>query len=53
MTDYGNPGKPEAFEVLYSYSPLHNVRQPKEGVQYPAMLLLTGGQPTESDAVLL
>ncbi|KAK9832937.1 hypothetical protein WJX74_002405 [Apatococcus lobatus] len=42
MTDYGNPGKREDFELLYSYSPLHNVRQPREGIQYPAMLLLTG-----------
>ena len=55
MTDYGNPSKPQDFEVLYSYSPLHNVKQPREGLQYPAMLLLTGrqaGQPTTCAAVL-
>lgn len=47
MTDYGDPSKREDFEVLYSYSPLHNVRQPRDGRQYPAMLLLTGRQAVQ------
>ena len=42
MTDYGNPDKADDFKILFTYSPVHNVRQPKNGQQYPAMLLLTG-----------
>jgi prolyl oligopeptidase len=37
--DYGSPQNPDEFEVLYSYSPYHNVR---EGVAYPATLVTTG-----------
>ncbi len=39
VSDYGSPEDPDMFEVLLSYSPLHNVR---EGVSYPATLVLTG-----------
>ena len=42
MTDYGDPDNAEDFKILHAYSPLHNVRQPKDNQQYPAMLLLTG-----------
>ena len=42
-TDYGNPDEVEAFEWIYPYSPVHNVRRPIGGTrQYPAMLLTTG-----------
>ena len=42
-TDYGNPDEVEAFEWIYPYSPVHNVRRPLGGTkQYPAMLLTTG-----------
>jgi len=37
-SDYGSPDDPEMFKVLYSYSPLHNL---KPGTEYPATLLTT------------
>lgn len=36
-SEYGSPDNPEDFPALFSYSPLHNIR---EGV-YPATLVLT------------
>ena len=36
--DYGSSDNPEEFEVLYRYSPLHNIR---EGGHYPATLITT------------
>lgn len=42
-TDFGNPDKPEEFEIIHAYSPLHNVRRPAGGSrQYPAVLITTG-----------
>lgn len=38
-SEYGSPEIPDQFEVLYSISPYHNV---KENVQYPAVLVITG-----------
>ncbi len=38
-SDYGSSGTKEGFEMLMRYSPLHNL---KEGVAYPATLVLTG-----------
>jgi prolyl oligopeptidase len=38
VDDYGDPGKPEDFKVLRSYSPYHNVRS---GSDYPAILVTT------------
>ncbi|CAG9759660.1 unnamed protein product [Ceutorhynchus assimilis] len=40
-TDYGCSEEEEQFKYLYKYSPLHNITIPKDGVQYPATLLLT------------
>lgn len=42
-SDYGNPNeKKEYFEYLHKYSPLHNVKQPKDDKgEYPATLILT------------
>ncbi|MDM7921821.1 MAG: prolyl oligopeptidase family serine peptidase [Pyrinomonadaceae bacterium] len=37
-SDYGDPKKPDEFKVLYSYSPLHNV---KAGAKYPATMVTT------------
>mgnify|MGYP005838401095 FL=1 len=37
-TEYGSPKDPGDFQVLYRYSPLHNIRP---GVHYPATLVLT------------
>ncbi|KAM8832340.1 prolyl endopeptidase [Spinachia spinachia] len=42
-TDFGCAEDKEQFECLIKYSPLHNIRVPEgAGVQYPAVLLLTG-----------
>ena len=42
VSDYGDPDDPAMLPHLLAYSPLHNVRPPADGGQYPAMLLLTG-----------
>jgi prolyl oligopeptidase len=39
VTEYGSVKDPEQFKALYAYSPYHRV---KDGVAYPAVLLLTG-----------
>lgn len=38
-SDYGSVKNADEFATLYGYSPLHNL---KSGVEYPAMLILTG-----------
>ena len=38
IAEYGSSDNEAEFKVLYSYSPLHNIR---EGVQYPATLIIT------------
>ena len=38
IPEYGSSENPEEFQVLYAYSPLHNVR---DGVPYPATLVMT------------
>lgn len=38
VDDYGSPQDPELFDVLYAYSPLHNI---PEGEGYPATLVTT------------
>ena len=38
VSDYGSADDPEQFEVLYSYSPYHNVRP---AVEYPATMVTT------------
>jgi prolyl oligopeptidase len=38
ISDYGTSDNAEDFKVLYSYSPLHNIRA---GVKYPATLITT------------
>ncbi|KAG0725874.1 Prolyl endopeptidase [Chionoecetes opilio] len=40
-SDYGNPDEKKHFDNVYKYSPLHNIRVPAAGSQYPATLLLT------------
>ncbi len=39
VDDYGSSEDPDQFGNLYSYSPLHNI---KEGLNYPAVLVTTG-----------
>jgi len=42
VSDYGSPDEKEHFENLHKFSPLQNIRRPDgDGVQYPAVLLLT------------
>ncbi|XP_060947593.1 prolyl endopeptidase [Limanda limanda] len=42
-TDFGCSEDKKQFDCLMKYSPLHNIRIPEgNGVQYPAVLLLTG-----------
>ena len=41
--DFGSPRDPQAFPVLRSYSPYHNVRP---GTRYPATLIVTGDHDT-------
>jgi prolyl oligopeptidase len=38
VSDYGSPEDPEEFEVLYSYSPYHNL---EPGTEYPPTLIIT------------
>ena len=38
VSDYGSPENPDDFKVLYSYSPLHNI---KPGTCYPPTLATT------------
>lgn len=38
-SDFGDPDEAGAYQVLKSYSPLHNIKQ---GVHYPATLVMTG-----------
>ncbi len=39
VTEFGTVSKPDEFQALLGYSPLHNV---KNGTAYPAVLLTTG-----------
>ncbi|XP_064083332.1 prolyl endopeptidase-like [Macrobrachium nipponense] len=40
-SDYGNPDEKEHFDNIIKYSPLHNIKIPPQGLQYPATLMLT------------
>ena len=44
VTDYGDVDKPDNFDYMYKYSPLHNVPTRQAGFegQMPAVLLTTG-----------
>jgi prolyl oligopeptidase len=39
VTEYGTVKEKDQFQALYAYSPYHHV---KDGVDYPAVLFLTG-----------
>ena len=38
IPEYGSSDDPEQFQVLFNYSPVHNV---KKGIKYPSMLIST------------
>ncbi|KAJ8675606.1 hypothetical protein QAD02_011392, partial [Eretmocerus hayati] len=40
-SEYGSSDNPDEFKNLLKYSPLHNIKPPQNGTQYPATLLLT------------
>jgi prolyl oligopeptidase len=43
VDDYGSPQDPELFDVLYAYSPYHNIPEAgPDGGDYPATLITTG-----------
>lgn len=43
VDDYGSPQDPELFDVLYGYSPYHNIPEGgADGGEYPATLITTG-----------
>lgn len=43
VSDFGDPAKPEDFQTLLKYSPLHNTFSPAERqTAYPAVMLTTG-----------
>jgi prolyl oligopeptidase len=48
IPEYGDPENTEQFKWLYAYSPYHHV---KAGVEYPAVLFLSGDSDTQVDAV--
>jgi prolyl oligopeptidase len=43
VDEYGSADDPEEFSYLYAYSPYHRIR---EGVEYPAVLLISGDADT-------
>jgi prolyl oligopeptidase len=46
VPQFGSAEDPDDFPVLLSYSPYHNLR---EGVQYPALLMVSGDADTRCD----
>ena len=46
VPEYGSSENPDQFRVLHAYSPYHHV---KKGVNYPAVLLVTGDSDTRVD----
>ena len=46
IPEYGTADDPKQFQWLYAYSPYHHV---KPGVEYPAILFLTGDTDTRVD----
>jgi prolyl oligopeptidase len=46
IPEYGTADKPDQFKWLYAYSPYHHV---KAGVEYPAVLFMTGDTDTRVD----
>ncbi|KAM3728116.1 Prolyl endopeptidase [Dirofilaria immitis] len=41
IPEYGNPDEASDFEFIYKYSPLHNIKIPNKGYQWPSTMLMT------------
>jgi len=46
VSEYGSADDPEQFEYIHAYSPYHQV---KPGIEYPAVLFVTGDSDTRVD----
>ena len=49
IPEYGAAENPEPFKWLYAYSPYHHVKTVKAGVEYPAVLFMTGDSDSRVD----
>ncbi len=49
IPEYGTAENPEQFKWLYAYSPYHHVKTVKAGVEYPAVLFMTGDSDSRVD----
>ncbi len=49
VPEYGTAENPEQFKWLYAYSPYHNVKTVKAGVEYPAVLFMTADSDSRVD----
>jgi prolyl oligopeptidase len=46
LSQFGSSDNPEDFPILLDYSPYHNI---KDGVSYPALLMVSGDADTRCD----
>ena len=49
VSEYGTAENAEQFRWLYAYSPYHHVKTVKAGVEYPAVLFMTGDSDSRVD----
>src|SRR5260370_1536723 len=49
IPEYGRAENPEQFKWVYAYSPYHHVKTVKAGVEYAAVLFMTGDSDSRVD----